>query len=272
MKCKQIKEKFADFLIGDIDQKSKEEIQEHMTSCSQCREELESLSEIWTKLGVIPEEEPSDRVRPRFYAMLEAYKQGLQQEIPPPRRRKIDHGWLESWWPRRPVYQFSFALLLLVVGLAFGYFFSTSGQSRTEVAQLRQEIQNVRQSMAVSLLDQPSAVERLKGVSWSSRLKQPDEATLQALLNTLNRDTNVNVRLAAADALYLFYDHPVVKQGLIQSLSKQTSPLVQVALIDLIVEMRERRSIEALKQLIQENTLNPDVKQRAEQGIQLLSY
>ena len=272
MKCKQIKEKFADFLIGDLDQKSKEAIQEHMTTCARCREELESLSEIWTKLGVLLEESPSDAMRARFYGMLEAYKQGLRKEKPAPALSKIFNSWLASWWPRRPVFQFTLALLLLVVGLAFGYLFSPGGQGRTEIAHLRQEIQSVRQSMAVSLLDQPSAVERLKGVSWSSRLEQPDEETLQALLNTLNRDPNVNVRLAAADALYLFYDHPVVKQGLIQSLSKQTSPLVQVALIDLIVEMRERRSIEALKQLIQENTLNPDVKQRAEEGIQLLTY
>jgi HEAT repeat protein len=272
MKCKQIKARFADFLTGDIDQKSKEEIQEHLTACSSCREDLETLSEIWTKLGVLPEEEPSDRLRPRFYAMLEAYKQGLEQEKRAPRSSKIFNSWLESWWPRRPVFQFTFALILLVVGLALGYFFTSGDQSRTEVAQLRQEIQGIRQSLAVSLLDQPSAVDRLRGVSWSSRLEQPDEETLQTLLNTLNRDSNINVRLAAADALYLFYDQPVVRQGIIQSLSKQTSPLIQVALIDLIIQMRERRAIESLKQLIEENTLNPDVKQRAEEGIQLLSY
>jgi len=272
MKCKHIKTRFSDFLIGDIDQKSKEEIQEHLTACSSCREDLETMSEIWTKLGVLPEEEPSDRLRPRFYAMLEAYKQGLEPEKRAPRSSRIFNSWLESWWPRRPVYQFTFALILLVAGLALGYFFTSGGQSSAEIAQLRQEIQSVRQSMAVSLLDQPSAMERLKGVSWSSRLEQPDEQTLQALLNTLNRDSNVNVRLAAVDALYLFYNQPVVKHGIIESLSKQTSPLIQVALIDLIIQMRERRAIESLKRLIEENTLNPDVKERAEEGIQLLSY
>ncbi len=272
MKCKHIKTKFSDFLIGDIDQKSKEEIQQHLTACSSCREELETLSETWTKLGVLPEEEPSDRLRPRFYAMLEAYKQGFEQEKRAPRSSRVFNGWLESWWPRRPVFQFTLALMLLGVGLTLGYFFTSGVHSRTEVAQLRQEIQSVRQSLAVSLLDQPSAVERLRGVNWSARLEHPNQETLQALLSTLNRDPNVNVRLAAVDALYLFYNYPVVREGLLHSFSKQTSPLVQVALIDLIIEMRERRAIESLKQLIKENTLNPDVKQRAEQGIQLLSY
>jgi hypothetical protein len=74
------------------------------------------------------------------------------------------------------------------------------------------------------------------------------------------------------DALYLFHENPTVKEGLIQSLSSQTSPLIQVSLIDLMVNMRERRSIESLKQLIQDEKLNPDVKNHAERGIQQLTY
>jgi len=35
--------------------------------------------------------------------------------------------------------------------------------------------------------------------------------------------------------------------------------------------MRERRAIEALKQLIQDEKINPDVKQRAEISIEQLS-
>jgi len=41
-------------------------------------------------------------------------------------------------------------------------------------------------------------------------------------------------------------------------------------LIDLIVEMREKRAAAALKQLIVKEKINADVKQRAEWGIQQL--
>jgi HEAT repeat protein len=102
------------------------------------------------------------------------------------------------------------------------------------------------------------------GVSWSARLESPDEKTLQALLEVLNHDPNVSLRLAAIDALYLFYDHPRVKDGLIESLAGQTSPLIQISLINLLVEIRERRAIEALEQLIQNKQLNPRVRERAE--------
>jgi hypothetical protein len=61
-----------------------------------------------------------------------------------------------------------------------------------------------------------------------------------------------------------------VRQGLIQSLSRQTSPLVQIALIDLIVELREKRATEALKELMTAEKINNEVKLRAEWGIQQL--
>ena len=126
----------------------------------------------------------------------------------------------------------------------------------------------MRQTLAVSLLDQSSASERLRGVNLSVNTEKPDSGLIEALLNTLNNDPNVNVRLAAVDALYLFYDNPLVKEGLAQTLSTQDSPLVQVALIDFVVSVRERRAIDSLKNLIETKTLHPEVKQHAELGLQ----
>jgi HEAT repeat protein len=90
------------------------------------------------------------------------------------------------------------------------------------------------------------------------------------LVNTLNTDPNINVRLAAVEALYLFRNQPGVRDNLTNSLALQDSPLVQVALIDLLVEIREQRASEALKALIKNEKLNPDVKKLAEQGIKQL--
>jgi hypothetical protein len=78
--------------------------------------------------------------------------------------------------------------------------------------------------------------------------------------------------LAAVDALYLFYDSPGVKDGLLRSLKNQPSPLVQVALIDLIVNMRERQAVDSLRLLIEDEKINPDVKEYAERGLQQLSF
>ncbi len=271
MRCKDIQEKFLDYLTGEIDEASKDEVQSHLSACSSCREELESLSEIWTKLGVLPEEQPGKSMRPRFYAMLEAYKKGLEQESPTSKLKKIFDTWFGRMWPR-PALQLAFTSTFLFIGLAAGYFLSTNGARTQEMAQLRQEVQTMRQTLAVSLLDQPSPTERLKGVSLSYSMEKPGDKILEALLQTLNGDPNINVRLSAVDALYLFRENPKVKEGLITSLSNQTSPLVQVALIDLMVSLRERRAIDSLRTLIADEKINPDVRQRAEQGIQQIRY
>jgi len=268
MRCEHIKEKFPDFLVGELDQTSMEKIQAHMAECSSCREEMEDLSTLWTKLGVLPEERPSNGLRQRFYRMLEEYKEEMNQERPVQHLRKFFSSLFGHSWSRRPALQFGFSFLLLFIGLTIGYFIRTGSQS----AELRREVQGMRQMLAVSLLEQRSSIQRLRGINLSYDLKEPNPQTIDALLNTLDSDPSINVRMAAVDALYLFYDFPSVKEGVIHSLSQQTSPLVQVALVDLLVTMQERQALESFKKLIQVNELDPGVKQKLERGIQELSF
>ena len=49
----------------------------------------------------------------------------------------------------------------------------------------------------------------------------------------------MNVRLAAVDALHGFGASPVTRTAMIQSIRKQDQPLVQIALIDLLVDLHE---------------------------------
>jgi hypothetical protein len=273
MSCEKIREQFVDYLTGDLDEPSLVQVRAHLADCSRCREELESLSAIWTRLGVLPREEPSAALRHRFYDMLGAYREGLNKESVRSRLSQAASRWIGSVMPRRPVYQMALSVLLLAAGVGGGLLLSGRARSAAniEIATLRQEVNDMRQMAAVSLLKQTSPSERLMGVSWSARLEQPDRTMLEALLDTLNHDPNANVRLAAVDALYLFYNHPLVKEGLVHSIAQQTSPLVQIALINLLVEIRERRATDALRTLIQNKKLNPQVKKRAEQGLALLS-
>ncbi|MGH7450756.1 MAG: HEAT repeat domain-containing protein [bacterium] len=271
MICKQVTEMFPDYLLGSVDEAAKSEIEAHLISCASCKEEVESLRALWTKLGTLPVEQPSGALRPRFYAMLAAYQQGLQHAPLKPHLRDVVNGWLERWWPRQPAFQFAFALLFLIVGVFTGYRLNAPvAHESTEITALRNEVLNMREMVTLTLLRQQSPSERLQGVSWVQRSDRPNEELLSALLHTLNYDPNVNVRLAAVDALYFFVNQPSVRQGLIQSLSRQTSPLVQIALIDLIVELREKRATEALKELMATEKINNEVKLRAEWGIQQL--
>lgn len=266
MNCDAAREQFAEYLADDIDAAAKGAVRSHIASCAPCREELEGLSAIWARLGVIPSEQPSGRLRESFYAMLEEAKRTADAKggvHRPGRLREFLKGFPAF---RKSAYVYAFSLALLVVGVGAGYFLrEVDTASRT--AALHRELQDVRQAIALSMIDRPLASDRLEGVGMSARLDSPDRKTLQALVDTLDGDPNVNVRLAAVDALYLFRNDPGVKDSLVRSLERQDSPIVQVALIDLLVEIRERRAADALKKLIGEARLAPQVKQHAELGL-----
>jgi predicted anti-sigma-YlaC factor YlaD len=91
MTCQQATEMFADLLLDSMHSAAKPELQTHLGNCASCREEVESLAALWTKLGALPKEQSSAAMRPRFYAMLEAYQQGLQHS-PSDRASKVRVG------------------------------------------------------------------------------------------------------------------------------------------------------------------------------------
>lgn len=260
MTCDKIQERFADYLTGDLDEAGRADVQAHIAACPACREDLENLTLVWAKLGVLPEEQPSGAVRSRFYAMLEEY-----------RAKPAKARWTEWFTFRRPAFAASFSAALLLIGLGAGWLLSRGRMGGPGYASLSREVQDMRQQVAMSLLNQPSAADRLQGVSYSSEVKDPKPTTLDALFKTVDNDPNPNVRLAAVDALYLFRDRPGVRERLVSSLSAQSYPLVQVALIDFLVEVREAKAIEALKTLIASGELTPDVKERAEQGLKQIT-
>ncbi len=268
MNCEQVKAEFPDYLAQSLGQDGSTAIQSHLAICGACRQELATLESAWTRLGVLEDAQPSPQVRDRFYAMLEEHQLELRTQ---PKRRVTLADWAEGWWPARPRWQFALGLLLLVVGIGLGRWGLERPKQDGEIARLRDEVGGLRELLTLSLLQQQSASERLRGVSWSSQVQQPEGTVLSALLQTLNSDPNVNVRLAALDALQKFSSVHEVRQGLLQSLEKQKSPLVQITLIDWLVENKERQAVNVLTRISDEPQFQPKVRERARWGLRQLS-
>jgi hypothetical protein len=64
----------------------------------------------------------------------------------------------------------------------------------------------------------------------------------------------------------------VVRRALVDSVASQDSPLVQIALIDEIVQMRENNAARELRALAENATANSAVRQRAQWGLTKLGY
>ncbi|MPZ21875.1 MAG: hypothetical protein GEV06_28980, partial [Luteitalea sp.] len=171
---------------------------------------------------------------------------------------KASEGW------RHPVWQLAAAALCVAIGFAAGRSWP-SGSSGTELSGLRQELRDTRQMVMLTLLQQQSASERLRGVTWSYQLDRPGAEVVNALLDRLAYDPNVNVRLASIDALEPFVDDTRVRNGLVDALAsdQQQSPLVQVALIDTLVRLHEPRSLDLMHLLAKDARVNDTVRRRA---------
>lgn len=238
----------------------------HGKDAAELAAEAEALRTLWDDLGHLPDPEPSPTLRARFYTHLNDELAAQQR----PSLVQRMNTWLNHWWPRQPAVQLGLAVVLLLVGYGLGTAIQPADAPPDDVALLRDEVGELRQMMAVSLLQQASAAERLRGITWSYRIAQPDSAVVTALMNTLNYDPNVNVRLAAVDAFQAMAPKLAIDEALVTSLRRQQSPLVQLALIDLVVALQAEEARDVLHDLVRDDALPPEVRTRAEAGIREL--
>ena len=278
MKCERVAELLPDYLQGGLGHDLDDQVEDHLEQCAHCAAEVA----LWRDLATMPVEQPSAALRTRFQAMLSAYGEGRGEKasvsVAPARESQgLFAGWLAGSWLRPASVAFAGALAMLAVGFFAGR--STvvpvnTQQNANQVAQLtemRDELSNMRQLVVLSMLQEQSATERLQGVSWSTQDTQSDPKILAALLHTLRYDNNVDVRLAALDALSRHGNQQQVRSGLLEALPTQQSPLVQVAMIDLMVELHDTNAIPQLKKFEGDNDLNPAVRERATWALQRLN-
>jgi hypothetical protein len=269
MTCDQAKLVLADYWSQTLGEAQELAFEAHLVTCDPCRSETERLGSLWKSLALIPSEskdfEPGPNLRSRFYETLGAYRQGLESV---PKRSLRDR--IFALWPRQPAWQMGLSFALLVVGVGVGYELHPSkGVVVAElppdqvVSQLRGEVNSMRQMVALSLMQQQSAGERLRGVSYAYQAPSSDTEVLSALLTTVNQDQNVNVRLAAVDALHRFGSSPVTRTAIVQSIRKQDTPLVQIALIDLLVDLKDGSAVPELSQVVTDDKIDSSVRQHA---------
>ena len=268
MRCEDTSAKLADYLAGTLTDAERQALESHALSCPACREELEGAREMWQRLGRLRTDAPDTQaMRARFDVMMADAGAG---ERAPSFARTRTTRWTRRHRALRPFLQAAAAAILVVVGIQVGRQTSPPtppAVTAPDVTALRDEVRDLRQMVTLSLMQQQSVTERLKGVTWSSQLDQPGNEVVSALIDTLMHDANVNVRLASIDALKRFAEREIVRSAAVRALDTQTSPLVQMALIDFVVETQDREALESLGRLSRDDQANEAVRARASWGI-----
>jgi anti-sigma factor RsiW len=256
MTCEETTPLLMDRLQGDISPENEQRLAAHVATCPACRAEVDAMTETWESLGSLDDEQvPHERLRARFHAGLTAYE-----------ARESRH-WTErvfgSWWPQQPALQMGLAAALAFVGVLVGQQLPSTRDS--EVAALRNEVRAV----GIALLDHQSASERLLGVKWAQGTARSPEV-VDALLERVQYDSNLSVRLAAVDALRAELDNPSVVTRLAMALEQQESPLLQVALTDALLSA-DQPAIDAVRTFLGRTELDPAVREYLQMALNEVS-
>ncbi len=252
--CDHNKKQIVSYFTGELSSAEHDTIRTHLESCQTCRQEFEAFDAIWQNLDVLPHEQPSHDMTARFYAMLDAYQHGARESRYP----STAWEWIRQGFAK-PALQFAFSLALVVIGFALGLAVR-SGSEKMTYAKLSNELDDMREIVLLSMLKQQSSADRLQAVNYSYQVEQPRADIRDALHRTLEYDPNTNVRLAALRALLPYAHDADVRRRIIDSFPLQTSPLVQIEIID-FVGQTETRPVEMLNILLQEEQLNDAVRQ-----------
>jgi len=264
MKREEKERLIADYLKGELDPEKRRHLQQLIEEGHIDDIDFKAIEQLYEELEGLPAPLPSGQSARRFYAMLQSEKEKQQ-----PSFSSFLASMMANLEQVISIPRLAYTLAILLAGVFIGNYIPGPENERLE--QLSAEVQQMREVVMLTMLQQPKATERLKAVNISSSLDRADQRVIEALLETLNNDPNVNVRQQAIDALLQWGNQPQVRTGLVNAIQRQDSPLVLIALADAMVILQEDRSKQEFEELLREQEFGPAVKQKLESSIAALN-
>jgi len=285
MHCKEVQAVLIEYLDQSLDAGLAAVVKKHIDSCAACQQEVLEVQELLVAMKDSPSQKPTKALRDNFNTLLQselnmASMTHLLEE-------NVSDGGGEAGGARAngggsvgrakllpfssPVWKVAAAIILLVGGAWIGSVFQQKKDVQPDqLASLQKEVKEMKQVLLFSLIDDESASQRIKAVSYAEEMSNPNQDVIDALMNTLNNDKNANVRLASLYSLARWADSRIVRDSLVLSLSKQTEPIVQIVLINLLAEKRETRAIAPMKAILSNGKALKEVKDAAQKGLRVL--
>lgn len=269
MECYEADSLLIDFLDGQLQASDKEAVQQHLHSCEACRQALEEYRKLFSAIAENRFEKPSSVLREKFDIMLQSE---LNIDSTTQILRDEEGKKTVTMKKQSLLWKIAASIILIAGSIWLGTKLTPDlvHNDSTEIADLRKEVNEVKEQLMLNLLNEESASERIKAVGYAEEMNNPDDKIIAALIATLNEDKNVNVRLAALYSVTKFSDNPAVMDSLIASLRKQTEPIVQIALINFLTEKKEAKAKESIREILQDKKTLKPVKDIAQKGLNLL--
>lgn len=205
--------------------------------------------ELWDALGEIEPAEPSPALRQGFYRKLEqASRPSLFTRLRDVLGFSGNMGWAT-------------AAACLLVGIGTGQLLGeTAPDDSARLAALEENISLLNRRLILDRLENDTPSKRLRGVMDAAYLAGSDAEVANALLARATTDRVRSVRAAAIDALGSQINAPAVGGQLMTLLQEAESPVVQLALVDLVLRYGNQDQIDQLLTLAGDDRLHPDLK------------
>lgn len=246
MKCIEIQNQFTEYLEGTLPENISSDVKEHLNSCSNCAKELEELNSFLLVLDNQEMEAPSNNLRKNFEELL-------AQEIEESKPKVVQLQPSKDW---KSYLRIAASVVLVVSAFLLG-----KHQSSTNTI----AVNNQNEKEVLALLDNNSASKRILAVNNAENFSEKDTKIIKAIINRLFFDKNSNVRLAAAETLSKFSSEVIVRDALIKALETDKNTSVQIELIQILAKIQEKRAIEPMKKMLE----NEETPQYVKQQLQL---
>lgn len=227
---------------------------------------FEEIRQVYAHMDLKAVPEIDSSLKANFQAMLHTFE--LEQENNRLFSLKNLRLKIQNVFNYRSKYSWAYSLFLIAFG-AFGGYVITKPQQKN-IESLTYEVNEIKQVLMLNMLENPTATERIKAVSYTQELQKVDEKVIDALLATLNNDPNDNVRLATLDALSKLTYFPKVREELVNAMINQDSQLVQLAMAEIMLKLQEKKSIKSFNKFLENKEIDNIVKKKIEQTVQKL--
>ncbi|MDH5379842.1 MAG: zf-HC2 domain-containing protein [Cyclobacteriaceae bacterium] len=255
MNCKIINDILLDYIDGSLSDFKSEEVKKHIKVCEECSLKLKQFQQINHELQNIETITAPLGMSQEFAKYIAEEKSNSSRSIISPASKNT-------------VWRVAASVLLFVIGSVFGMNIQNLNMDTSKVSELEKKLETVKQQIALITLQEHSASEKIKVIHSTSQNSVMKKELIFALLEVFQSDNNVNVRLAALDALRPYFYDSQVKTSLIQSLLEQEDPYVQIGLIQLLASMKSYESNQAIQEVLQNGKLRPEVAVIARQLIE----
>jgi hypothetical protein len=259
MDCKNIEYHIVDYLDGQLSEGESQTITNHMASCDNCKAIYDETKALFLAFENVKEETPSDNLRTGFYKLLEEEKQLLDTGVVQLPQYNKEFPWKHA-----------FQVAASIVFMFGGYFLGSHNSKQIanqEISALQKETVELREDMMLAMIENQSPSKRIQAVNFTESFVKPDTKILEALIGRMQYDGNMNVRLAAAEALSEFPKSTIVKEAFIEALTTQKDPSLQIALILFLVKIQAKRAIAPMQHLLKESDTPDFVKDQVSDGI-----